>query len=363
MLKCYDVAVIFGGVSSENEVSVITGTMVCNVLKKGGKSVLPVYVDHGGKMLTGERLADVTAYSDTGRLKAESCAMANGGFVLFKGGKPKKFVSCGCVINCCHGGDAEGGAVAGAALINQIPVASASLFESAAFMNKYYTKLALKALRVRVAKYAYSGDIPGAMQKAKGIKFPLIVKPVNLGSSIGIAKADDEAQLKQALETAFELDNGVLLEEYFAERRELNCAVYFAGGETVVSPCEEVSSAGEILSYDDKYSGGGSRKFPVDDEFAKVAQSVAKSVYSQLNMRGIVRFDFIVSGGKVYLSEINTVPGSLSQYLLSKSYNDFYKVLCALIKQAKEDFDEKSNKRVISTGILNNIRPNACKLK
>ncbi len=364
MLKKFDIAVIFGGGSSENEVSVITGTMVCNVLKKGGKSVLPVYIDHGGNMLAGDSLADVTAYGKGATPKSTACCMAKGGFVLFgKGGKPKSFVGVGCIINCCHGGGEEGGAIAGAAFVNRIPFASASLFESAAFMDKYYTKLVLASLGVRVAKYAYARDISGAMQKAQGLGYPLIVKPATLGSSIGIAKADNDTQLNDALNTAFELDSAVILEEYFAERRELNCAVYQSGGEVVVSPCEEVTSAGEILSYDDKYSGGGSRTFPVEGECENLARDIARRVYTSLNMRGIVRFDFIVAGGGVYLSEVNTVPGSLSQYLLSNSYRDFYTVLCGLISQAKADFASYGRKRVIYTGILNNIRSNACKLK
>ncbi|MGN1104498.1 MAG: ATP-grasp domain-containing protein [Candidatus Coproplasma sp.] len=363
MQKNYDVCVIFGGVSNENEVSVITGTMVANVLKKGGKSVLPVYIDKGGNMLAGEALADVASFRTGESLKAHPCAMANGGFVLFKRGKPKSFIGVGCVINCCHGGCGEGGAVAGAALINKIPFASASVFESSAFMDKYYTKLVLTALGVNVAKYAYSRDIEGAIEGAESLGYPLIVKPATLGSSIGVVKVEDENGLKEALETAFALDGGVLLEEYFEERREINCAAYFSGGEAVVSPCEEVASSGDILTYDDKYSGGGERKFPVDGESEREVQAVVKKVYTALGMRGIVRFDFIEAKGRVYLSEINTVPGSLSQYLVSSSYQDFYGVLCSLINQAEADFEEVSSRRIISTGILNNIPINACKLK
>lgn len=366
MLKNYDIAVLFGGVSSENEVSVITGTMVSNVLKKGGKSVLPIYVDHSGNMLMGEKLADVTLFRQRENLKGKGvflCALAQGGVVYFKGDKPKAKVKVGCIINCCHGGYAEGGAVAGAALLNRIPFASASLFESAAFMDKYYTKLVLKSLRVNVAKFAYSRDMVGAIKRAQAVGYPLIVKPATLGSSIGVVKVDSEEELKAALETAFELDGGVLLEEYFEERRELNCAAYYSGDKAIISPCEEVSSSSEILTYDDKYSGGGTRKFPVDGECERAVQIIAKRVYEALGMRGIVRFDFIAAKGKVYLSEVNTVPGSLSQYLLSNSYNDFYSVLCGVVEQAKADFDRISGKRIISTGILNNIRSNACKLK
>lgn len=366
MNKEYSVAVIFGGISGENEVSVITGAMVCNVLKKGGESVLPVYIDHGGNMLAGEELADVTKYKRGAVPPSVPCAMENGGFVTFnKRGKPCGVVKAGCILNCCHGGGCEGGAVAGAAFLNNIPFASAGLFESATFMDKYYTKLVLQSLEIKTAKYAYSRDITGAIAKAEGLGYPLIVKPATLGSSIGIAKAENKSELMEALSVAFELDGGVLLEEYFSDRKEVNCAAYFAEGKVVVSPCEEVASDGAILSYDDKYSGGGRRVFPaeLDDGISDKIRGTTARVYSELAMRGAVRFDYIISGGEVYLSEVNTVPGSLSQYLLSQSYRDFYSVLRGIIVQAKIDFKESRGKRVISTGILNGILPVNGKLK
>ena len=361
MQKSYDVAVIFGGISSENEVSVITGTMVCNVLKKGGKCVLPVYIDHGGNFYADEKLADVSIYKDGRYKKYPEVGFADGGVVIFKDrGKPKFFAPCGCVINCCHGGAGEGGAVAGLCGILNIPVASANLFESAAFMDKYYTKLVLESLGVKTAKYAYSRHIMGAIEGAKVLGYPVIVKPATLGSSIGIQKCGDEKELKEALNTAFELDGGVLIEEYFSPIKEINCAVYCRNGSAMTSECEEVSSDGELLSYDDKYCGGGKRKFPaeLEKELSDEIKNTTARVYTALNMRGIVRFDYIIFGGQPYLSEINTVPGSLSQYLLSDSYKSFYGVLCDCIEQAKADFAAKRKKRVISTGILNNIKPN-----
>ena len=361
MRKNYDIAVIFGGISSENEVSVITGTMVCNVLKKGGKSVLPVYIDHGGSFYSDEKLADVSIYKNDGYEKFPKVGFCDGGAVIFNArGKPKYTAAVGCVVNCCHGGAGEGGAVAGLCNILNIPIASAGLFESAAFMDKYYTKLVLESLGVKTAKYAYSRDITGAIEGAGALGYPVIVKPATLGSSIGIAKCDTEEELKEALETAFELDGGVLIEEYFSPIKEINCAVYCHNGAAMTSECEEVSSDGELLSYDDKYCGGGKRKFPAEIEkgVAESIKNTTAKVYSALNMRGIVRFDYIIYAGQSYLSEINTVPGSLSQYLLSDSYKSFYGVLCSCIEQAKADFTVQRKRRVISTGILNNIKPN-----
>lgn len=365
MLKNYDVCVVFGGVSGENEVSVITGTMVCNVLKRGGKSVLPMYIDHSGRAYAGEELADISRYK--GGLKGgKECSFARGGVVQFNGrGKVKAFIKTGCIINCCHGGAEEGGAIAGAAKLFNIPIASANVFESALFMDKYLTKLVLKSLGIRTAKYTYFRDIAGAIAFGEGAEYPLIVKPATLGSSIGVAAATNKEELKKALETAFALDSAVLIEEYLAPGREINCAVYMGEDGVRVSSCEEVFSSGDILSYDDKYSGGGGRAFPadLDEKTAEKIRNAAKKAYLSLGMRGIARFDFILFGGKEYLCEVNTVPGSLSQYLVSENYDKFYSVLCSLINVAYADAEREKKRTVISTGILNDITLNACKIK
>ena len=131
-----------------------------------------------------------------------------------------------------------------------------------------------------------------------------------------------------------------------------------------MSPCEEVFG-GDILSYDDKYSGSGRRVCPADlpEDIEKQVKGIASLVYTRLNMRGIVRFDFILDGQTVYLSEVNTVPGSLSNYLLAENYDDFYKLLCSLIATAQSDRRKAHSKLLLNTGIINNFASNTCKIK
>ena len=366
MLKSYDVAVVFGGVSNEHEVSVITGTMTCNVLKKAGKSVLPIYLTREGEMRAGEDLADINVFKGSDFSAFCLASVCRGGVVLFnKRGKPKCVAAIGCALNCCHGGAGEGGGISGLFETYGIPLASAGLFESAAFIDKYYTKLVLQSLGVNVAKYGYSRDIAGAIAAAEELGYPVIVKPCKLGSSIGIEKANDEKELISALKTAFALDDGVLIEEFLSPRREINCAAYFAEGRVITSQCEEVFTSGDLLSYDDKYSGGGSRAFPADlpQETASFIRGETERIYKALSFRGIVRFDYIIRDGDIFVSEINTVPGSLSQYLLSDSYAAFGNVLLALIKQAQSDCSAAKGKLKVTTGILNNLPSNACKVK
>lgn len=357
------IAVIFGGISSENEISVITGTMAVNVLEKGGDRAVPVYISQKGDTYSGEILKDINVFKDGSYSAARRAVLANGGVYLFNArGRLKDFVRVDAAVNCCHGGFGEGGGVCGMCAMAGIPLASAGIFESAAFIDKYYTKLVLKSLGVAVAPYRYireGEDVLGA----EALGYPMIIKPAKLGSSIGVERADGREQLERAARSAFCYDDAFIAERYFADRREINCAVMRREGRTAVSECEEVFTKGDILSYDDKYAGGGSRKVPADlpENISRRIRAVCARVYNRLNMGGIVRFDFILSGDRIYLSEVNTVPGSLSYYLLSDGLKDFYPVLRAAVEQALVDWEKVQSKCVLSTGILKNMPSNACK--
>lgn len=352
------IIVAFGGVSNENEVSVITGTMAANVLKNGGFTVIPVYIAQDGSTYCAPELCDVQNFKGEAFRAYRKAIIANGGVYIFNAkGKMKKFIKADAALNCCHGGIAEGGAVSGVFGAAGVPLASAGIFESSLFIDKYLTKLILSALGVKTAEYAYvksreEVDCPHNMPQ-----FPLIVKPVTLGSSIGVEKANNLKELQSAVETALIFDSAVIVEKYLENRREINCAAYYYGGEVVVSECEEAVSGGDILSFEDKYQGGGKSVLPADipGYLSKRIRETTRKVYSGLNMRGIVRFDYILSDGEVYLSEVNTVPGSLSYYLLSSGFKDFFAVLNAVIEQAIEDFAVAKSKKLLHTGILENL--------
>ena len=353
-----NIAVIFGGKSNENEVSVITGTMAANVLKSGGNTVIPLYMSQRGELFTGEELLDISNYRDGAYAKFSRAVVGRGGvYVLSKRGKIKKFLKVDVALNCCHGGWGEGGGICGLFALNDIPLASAGMFESAAFMDKYYTKLILRSLGVKAVRYVYMRD-PSEFLKAEKLEYPLIVKPAKLGSSIGIELVENREELETAVAAAFLYDDGVVCEKYIKDRREINCAAYFAQGKIITSECEEAVTAGDILSFDDKYTGGGKSVLPADIPvpIAEKIKKITASVYSRLNMRGIVRFDFLLSGDDIYLSEVNTVPGSLSYYLLSSGFKQFYPVLQAVIAQAEDDYKYASTKTILKTGILNDIK-------
>lgn len=359
------ILVIFGGASNENEISVITGTMAANVLKSGGDIVLPVYISQNGDIYADEQLAEVSNFKGKKYLSAPRAVIADGGaYILTKRGKIKKHIKADVALNCCHGGDGEGGAVSGLCAVAKIPLASAGIFESAVFMDKYLTKLILSPLGIKTAEYKYITNTEQLNCPRNMPDFPVIVKPVSLGSSIGVQKAETREQLVEAVETALLYDSAVIVEKYLENRREINCAAYFADGAVITGECEEAFSNGDLLSFEDKYMGGGRSVLPADipTDISDLIKNITEKVYSTLNMRGVVRFDFILCGNDVYLSEVNTVPGSLSYYILSKGFKDFYKVLSAVIAQAQSDFNAKHAKKLLTTGILENIPANACKL-
>lgn len=354
-----NIIVVFGGASNENEISVITGTMAANVLRSGGMGVLPVYITQSGEHFSGEELLKLNTYKQNNFKKCDKAVIADGGIYLFnRRGKLKKHVKADCVLNCCHGGWGEGGGLSGICAAAGLPLAGADIFSSSAFMDKYLTKIVLSGLGVRVAPYRYVRPDCG---EVCGLPYPMIVKPASLGSSIGIQKVSDGDELKAALDCAFIYDGAVIVEKYLEPRREINCAAYRAGDKVIVSECEEAVTSGDILSFEDKYQGGGRSVIPADisAENSTHIRETTRMVYEKLNMRGIVRFDYIISD-EVYLSEINTVPGSLAYYLFSKSFKDFFSVLEGVISQAEKDF-ARSHKQLLTTGILKNLPKSSCK--
>ena len=360
-----NILVFFGGVSNENEISVITGTMAINVLKSGGYNVIPLYISQSGDIYSDEKLADINNFKGEKYTAFPKAVLAKGGiYLLNKHGKPKKFIPADCALNCCHGGAGEGGAVCGLCSAAGLPLASAGVLESSAFMDKYVTKLVLSALGVKTVGYAYVKSVEELNSCKDMPDFPVIVKPVSLGSSIGVEKAENAEQLKNAVECALIYDSAVIVEKYIENRREINCAAYLSDGKVITSECEEPHTDGDIFSFEDKYQGGTKSDCPahIPDLAADLIKNTTRTVYEKLNMRGIVRFDYILDKEQVYLSEINTVPGSLSYYLLSSGFKDFSRVLSEVIEQAEKDFFAAKNKKLLHTGILENISANACKL-
>jgi D-alanine-D-alanine ligase len=209
-------------------------------------------------------------------------------------------------------------------------------------------------MRVREEDYQKRGAFL-LKNMERRLKFPVIIKPTHLGSSIGIAVAKDETEARAALDAAFALDDEVVIERFLVGKKDVNCAAYSLGGEVYVSEAEEAfSSYDGVYGFEQKYikkeQKGGDRCLLTGAIRQKI-RGYTKTVYRRLNMSGVVRVDFLVQGERAYLSEVNTVPGSLAYYLFCDRISEARAFLEGLIEDALQGA-EHSAKRLVSTGVL-----------
>lgn len=362
-----NVLVFFGGKSCENEISVITGIMACNLLDASRFEVFPVYISQSGELLCGSALFDPAAYREP-RGRFTRAALVNGKLYSLHGRRLREVCVPDCALNCCHGTGGEDGCVPALLALNGIPSASPDMAPSALFMDKAQTKLIANALGIPVLPWVRIGERSYKRRGAMALRtveerlgYPVIVKPARLGSSIGISVAEDRARLVYAIEAAFAYDGTAIAEKYLEDRREINCACYRKGDELVVSACEEPKTSHRILTFADKYLDGGKQRvsgFPAEipEECADRVQSYTKLLYRRTDLRGIVRADFLLSGGDVYFNEMNTVPGSLAWYLFCGRMADFTRLLTVLVEQGICDFRDGANKKLLKNcGVLSAV--------
>ena len=352
-----NVAVFFGGKSCEHDVSVITGVLTVNTLDKNLFNPIPIFISKNGDWFTGNKLNDVGFYKAENYSKLKKVTfISNDSFLYQKGITYKKLCKIDVAINCMHGLNGEDGSLAGTLKLLGIPLASPSLFGSSFAMDKDYTKTVLKGLKigclpyVKIYKKDYNSDWQKTIKNIK-IKYPLIIKPANLGSSIGISTAKSEYEVKKALDLAFSYDTKVIIEPKLTNFIELNCSAYKKGDSIIVSNVERPMSASEILTFKDKYElfkGGSMREFPakIDSEITEKIKETTQKIYERCDFNGIIRIDYILQD-KLYLNEINTVPGSLAYYLFSDTIKGFSKILTDIINQTLADFNEYSKQKFL----------------
>ena len=249
-----------------------------------------------------------------------------------------------------HGLNGEDGTLAGLLKFHKIPLVGAPLFSSSLSMDKDYTKKFLKGIKVETLPYVsytkseYIKGDSGLVNVENKIGYPLIIKPANLGSSIGISTANNRDELELALKKAFTYDSKVIIERFLTSFDEFNIAVCKMDGDIVLSGIEKPSRSQNILTFDDKYqnySGNAEREFPakISTKLQNKIESVSKKIYEEGGFSGIVRLDFIFGEDKIYLNEINTVPGSMAYYLFTDSLKVFSAMLSNLIRQSVKDFN------------------------
>ena len=347
------VAMMFGGKTVEHEVSVISGIQALKAMDTEKYEVIPVYMTKENDMYIGSDIGDIKAYRDIPALlkKSQRVIMVNdGGRVQLVQFPSKKFggmkpVDIDIAFPVVHGTNVEDGALQGYLKTVGIPFVGPDVTASAISMDKAVTKAVLKEAGVPVldanvytmADYEDPEGVADDIEKTIG--YPVIIKPVNLGSSVGIGIAKSRDELIDAIDDAFRYAARIMAEHAISKLREINCAVLGDENGAEASECEEPLTSGEILSYEDKYvSGGGkkggakgssgskgagmanlSRKIPADlsPEKREEIRELAVKSFKALGCNGVSRIDFMIDEeeDKLYFNEINPIPGSLSFYL------------------------------------------------
>ncbi len=359
-----NILVFYGGVSCEHDISVITGVMALNALKGTNYSPTPIYIDKNGEWYSGEKLFDTAFYShfDVKKVKKVTLLPQNTELYEVKNGKLKQILKVDAALNCMHGLNGEDGSLSGLMQLCKIPFAAPPTFASSLAMDKYYTKIVLAGLDVaclpyvRICKDTFLKSRNFVLKYIKGrLGYPVIVKPENLGSSIGISKASNDGEAVTALSEAFRYDGKVVVEKALENFREINCACYKSGDRYFVSECEEPVVSGKFLTFDDKYSTPTEKKFPapLDKKLSAEIKGIVKYIYKKLDFKGVVRMDFLLIGDKVYLNEINSVPGSLAYYLFCDTTEKLGDFIGVLIEDAIDEFIKfKSNDFTFKSDVL-----------
>lgn len=380
------VAFMFGCRSVEHEVSIISAVQAMRSVNTEKYDIVPIYVTKSGEMYTGEKMFEIESFRNIDTLLSDSSPVT-----LLKVGndvvmrylnkgifKKKNDVIINVAFPVVHGTNCEDGTLQGYLEFLGLPYVGCDILSSAVGMDKAVFKYVMKSAGLPVLDcitfYAkeYALDREEIISRAeKEIGYPMIVKPINLGSSVGISKASDKDSLLDAIDLACSFADKILIEHAVTSIREINCSVLGDSDNCEASVCEEPFMNDEILSYEDKYLGGKSsgaskgmaslgRKLPADlpTEKSEEIRRLATDVFRALGGNGVVRIDFIIDTetDKVYANEINTIPGSLSFYLWEASGVKYPELIDRLISLAFKRHRGRQNLTfTIDTNILSGV--------
>lgn len=378
-----NIVVAFGGISPEHEVSVLSAMQVIASLKETDFNLIPLYVTKSGRWLTGEPLLDMENYQDLDSLieQATRCTFSHddlGKPILLETEKQGFFSSANsypihAVIPAFHGSEGENGAFQGTCEMYNIPFAGSGVFASSLGMDKVKAKEVCRANDVPVVdgfdflETEWEEDQQSILNNADDLDYPIILKPVTLGSSIGVARAENESELIQAIETAFRYDENLMVEQAVSPLVEINCSVLGTPSDLQTSVCERPLGQDETLSFEDKYQSDDSsqkgmasadREIPADisDELTEKIQSLSAQIFNLFRASGVARLDFLVNAetNALYFNEINTIPGSFSFYLWEESGMNMRELMLNLIEIATERHQKKMGRiRSYDTNLLN----------
>lgn len=375
--------VIFGGVSVEHEVSIISAVQAMNEIDQEKYEIIPIYMDKERNWYTGAMLMDIDIYKDFNELKryAKKVTMykKNGAYYLQSVGFFKRIIAeLDVVFPIVHGANVEDGTLAGYLDTIGIPYVGSRVLGSALGQDKVVMKQVFEACDLPIVPYTwfydteYLNDSAKYQKEVKKIGYPVIVKPATLGSSVGITVVKEADMLDEAIIEAITYDSKIVIEKMVGNLVEVNCSILGNYEYQQASVLEEVIASEEFLTYNDKYLGDSkktgaskgmastSRIVParLTDKMTDEVKDIAKKAFRALGLGGICRIDFLIDkkSNKVFINEPNTIPGSLAFYLWEPSGKPYADLLDEAITLAIRDYKNRSKKTVsFETNILSNF--------
>ena len=343
--------VMSGSRSCEHEVSIISAVQMMKHVDADKYDTIPVYISQEGIWYTGEPLKDIASYVPQfnakipGIISVQPDVSAKSGALLAYERKGLRKISSrsivarlDCVIPIFHGLHGEDGSIQGLLELMDLPYASTGIAGSAIAMDKILMKQCFRSFGFPVLKdlaLVRSDWRRDAVEMIKLVEqklgYPVFVKPANLGSSIGVSRADDFQSLSDALELAFCFDRRVMVEEAVNRPIEVNCAVLGYDRDVRVSVVEMPITGGNLLGFSDKYLDAGGSKgmvsmsrvvpVPIGEAMTQRVQKLSLEIFHALDCKGVVRVDFMINSmnDNLTITEINAIPGSLAFYLWAKS--------------------------------------------
>lgn len=372
-MKKLRIAVIFGSRSVEHEVSIVTAHQVMQAIDKDKYEAVPIYITKEGNWFTGKKLTRLDSFKNLPSLVSdlERVYISPDPSVKSLVAVSKKWIQrtpsieIDMAFPLVHGTYGEDGTLQGLLELANIPYVGAGVLGSAIGMDKIVMKAVFKEKHLPTVKYGWflrnewkdrQDEIIAKIETS--LKYPLFIKPANLGSSIGISKAKNRQEFVIGVEVASYYDRRLIVEESLEGAMEINCSV-LGNEEPIPSVCEQPVSWEEFLNYDEKYLRG-SKKFglseadrripaPISQALTEKIQKLAVSAFKAIDCRGVARVDFLVNPEKdeAFINEINTIPGSISFYLWEATGMKFSDLIHKLIYLANEAHKEK-NKTIYS---------------
>lgn len=371
--------VLFGGESVEHEVSIISAIQAMNKMDTEKYEIVPIYVTKDRQWYTGDSLKDIEVYSDLALVKRYSKNVVlyekNGHFLLQSKGFFKRIVKeIDMVFPIVHGTNVEDGVLQGYLQTIGIPFVGGDVYASVVGQEKIFMKEIFASHNLPICDYTwfydcdYNYDKQAILAKINKLGYPVIVKPATLGSSVGIKTAKNEEEVVDAIEEAIKYDNKILVEKLVENLMEVNISVLGNYEKQDVSAIEQVMTTNDFLTYEDKYIGGGKTKgskavhrtkaskgmasadrvipAPLEEDMKKEVEEVAVKAFKALGSSGVVRIDFLVDSkaGKIYINEVNNIPGSLSFYLWEPIGKEYTELLDDMINIGIRDYKRRTNK-------------------